>query len=306
MTVGEELSVGVLVNPHLWEWQVQALENIQSLDGVHIELVVANERKRSSEDLGSTTNQLRHFAKSLLSGYRYPIVLADQRIPWLFSLDNAREAYLDTVFVEDVPVLSDVDVVWCTPIAQDGSWESLPDETVDRVVDTVDVVVRLGFGLLTGRLIEEPEYGVLSAHGSDIRRFRGLGPQLSFLYDNGEVSVTLQELSEEIDGGKVVCLLTRELEEPYTLSDVWAAVRELQTELYAEGIDKVRRDGYEPSKPQELGEYYSQADKNKLRFIASLVAKNNMMRLRKLQHNVARAITVVSRLANRDDSRSAR
>jgi methionyl-tRNA formyltransferase len=146
-----------------------------------------------------------------------------------------------------------------------------------------DVVVRFGFGLLEGPILTAPEYGVLSTHGSDIREYRGMGPKVSFVEGDDSASVTLQQLTDEIDGGRIVEVASRDLPSPHTLDDVLGAVHELQAGIYATGIDKLREASFEPVEPESLGSYYGhdlqQRDPG---FVARLLLRNNRRRLAKL------------------------
>lgn len=72
--------------------------------------------------------------------------------------------------------------------------------------DRVDVYVRLGFRILKGDILTQARFGVWSYHHGDNRVNRGLPPGFWELFDNERVTgVTLQRLSEELDGGEALC-----------------------------------------------------------------------------------------------------
>lgn len=72
--------------------------------------------------------------------------------------------------------------------------------------DRVDVYVRLGFRILKGGILTQARFGVWSYHHGDNRLNRGLPPAFWELLGNERVTgVTLQRLSEELDGGEAIC-----------------------------------------------------------------------------------------------------
>lgn len=69
----------------------------------------------------------------------------------------------------------------------------------------LDVLLRFGFGIIRGEILDAARCGVWSYHHGDNRRYRG-GPALFWeIYDGNPVSgTTLQVLTEELDGGRVI------------------------------------------------------------------------------------------------------
>lgn len=74
-----------------------------------------------------------------------------------------------------------------------------------RALD-LDIILRFGFGVLRGEILELPRYGIWSFHHGDNDLYRGGPAGFWELYENSPVSgVTLQRLSEKLDGGSVLC-----------------------------------------------------------------------------------------------------
>jgi methionyl-tRNA formyltransferase len=69
-----------------------------------------------------------------------------------------------------------------------------------------DVLVRIGFGIIREPVLSLAPLGVLSYHHGDMRRYRGQPPGFWEVHDGaGEIGVTVQLLSAELDAGRVVC-----------------------------------------------------------------------------------------------------
>jgi methionyl-tRNA formyltransferase len=80
----------------------------------------------------------------------------------------------------------------------------LPDDAVE-LLSSVDIAIQLGFGVIKANALTAPEFGMLSFHHGDIRKYRGR-PAGFWEYMNGEptAGVTLQRLSESLDGAETV------------------------------------------------------------------------------------------------------
>lgn len=292
--VTDETSVGVLANPIVASWQEAALENVAALDGVGVEHVVVDASVRAESSTlkagADGVNRGRSLSVADLELFfdvyddvgLKAFLYADRKLGWMLFDETAQMKHLQSTPVEDVEVLSDATFHECDPVPAGGAWNALPADVTETLGDDCDVVFRFGFGLLKGDVLDAPDNGVWSTHGSDIREYRGMGPKITFLGDDDHASVTLQRLTEDIDGGRVVEISSRDLSEKPTMADVLDAVYELQSEVFATGVEKLRDDSFEPRELDELGEYHSHDKQEKdPRFVASLVAKNNLRRLRR-------------------------
>jgi len=166
---------------------------------------------------------------------------------------------LDPVPVADLDGVDDPEWVACEPDVVDGWKHALPADAVDRLRD-VDVAVRLGFGFLVGDALTAPERGVLSYHHGDFREYRGQ-PMGFWEYVHGRetAGVTLQRLTETLDGGEVVATRTVPIGDAAT----WGAVRrrlfDASDDLLAAGVRRLADDDFEPERvpDEELADLYT-------------------------------------------------
>ena len=90
---------------------------------------------------------------------------------------------------------------------QVGKWtDSLSDEDVATIRGyQLDILLRLGFRILRGTVLTSARHGVWSFHHGDNRTNRGGPPGVwEVLEDRVESGVTLQVLTESLDGGEVL------------------------------------------------------------------------------------------------------
>lgn len=84
--------------------------------------------------------------------------------------------------------------------------DTFPDADVEAIRrHDLDVLVRIGFRILKGAILDSARHGVWSFHHGDNRTNRGGPPGVwEVLEDRPETGVTLQRLSSELDGGEVL------------------------------------------------------------------------------------------------------
>lgn len=281
--------VCVLTDEYLYEWQVAALEQMVRDCDVEISLVVLNRpietegydrHTAGSQSMDSprriSRQDLRLFLDMITSEGIWAFVLAERKLAWLLGISEPKWTRYHAV--ADVGVLSETRRIECQPVSNGDGWNRLPDRVVDIVTNESDVVVRFGFGLLTGRILEESDYGVLSFHPADIRRFRGLGPSMAFIEGREEAGATLQKLTDDIDAGEIILVDSVDVSDAKTLDEVEERVAERQIPMLAEGISKLQDPGFNPTVPDELGEYTPLSKRRELGFALRILYLNGLNR----------------------------
>lgn len=94
----------------------------------------------------------------------------------------------------------------------------------------VDFMLRFGFRILRGGVLQASKYGILSLHHGDTSRYRGGPPAFwEVIHKTPETGVTLQLLTETLDGGIV-------LEKAFQRTDLTGFYRN-QCKLYCAGSE---------------------------------------------------------------------
>lgn len=102
--------------------------------------------------------------------------------------------------------LSHVPDIVCEPVSIGRFGEGIRSEDLDQIRSAgLDVIIRFGFGILKGQILECPRFGVWSFHHGDEREYRGQPPGYWELFDRRPtMGVILQRLTERLDGGVVL------------------------------------------------------------------------------------------------------
>ncbi|WP_306058394.1 formyltransferase family protein [Natronococcus wangiae] len=280
-------TIGLLADPYLNEWQVNALERLQADRDVTFSLVVSNGRKASEIDDPESWNtrdrisadDVRQFVNLLRDQKAWSLVLAERNLAKL--VDGERPLWRRHS-IENVDCLSEADHVRCDPHT-DGTWYEFPDEIVARVAEECDALVLFGYGLIRGPILDAPEHGVLSFHPADIRSYRGMGPPPVFHDGRRRCGATLQRLNESIDGGEIVAYDDVAIDDCATLWDVFDRVAALQIDLLTEGVANLHDPAFEPATVPEdqLGEIYYRKRRHNLSFSGRILLKNLVGRARR-------------------------
>jgi len=288
------IRVGVLANPMVLHWQEAALETVEAVDGASIERVVVDASVRDDSSVlkqgadainrGArlSPSDLALFVDVLREEKLKAFIYADRKLGWMLFGEGDGADARQSKPIESVDVLSDVRTHEVEPVPAGGAWNTLPDDITETLGAECDVLVRFGFGLLKGPVLDVTEHGVLSTHGCDIRDYRGMGPKITFVNDDDRVAVTLQQLTEDIDGGRIVEIDSRELPPDPTYADISEATAAIQRDIFATGVEKLASPDFEPWEPEELGTYHSHTkQREEPGFVARFLLKNNYRRVKR-------------------------
>ena len=186
MSSGTErtLRVGILCRgDRLERWQAEALGAVMRESGVEVVLRIAEdpvtEPPRSS--------RRRSWSTALYRNYR-----RRWGPPAMQQVDMPEE-------VRQAPLLK-------VRVQHKGGREHFPQEALDRIARLrPDILLRFGFNILDGPILELPTHGVWSFHHGDPAQYRG-GPPGFWEIMRGDpvIGAVLQRLTPALDGGRIL------------------------------------------------------------------------------------------------------
>ena len=194
---GRPLRVGLLLDePNLPWWIAPAFQDAAARGIARVELAVL--RREPASGRPQPVRPLRWWKNRRHLGYALLDRLDRRRarrqpLPADLSLDQLS------------PGVARLDVVPKT-----SRWIDRLDESDVEAVrrHQLDLLIRIGFRILHGSILSAARHGVWSFHHGDNRRYRGGPPGVwEVLQDHPESGVTLQRLTEELDGGEVLARL---------------------------------------------------------------------------------------------------
>jgi hypothetical protein len=188
------LRVGLLIDSFIQpKWRYKIIEDISSSSFADIVLVVENRAIANQKKLPfgrkvwEKRNSLLYEAYSKLDDL-------------IFKVEP--DAFED---MDASPLLRDCPVIRVNPTMRKYS-DYFPDEDVETILAyDLDVVLRFGFRILKGRVLQIAKHGVWSYHHGDNLVNRGMPPGFwEVMNDEPTTGSILQTLTEELDNGKVI------------------------------------------------------------------------------------------------------
>ena len=260
----DALRVGLLLNgTTVPAWTRRALDDMLDRTDVEITCAVVNDDP-DEPGLDHYIDRVREFPLWA------PVGVVHRLLP---APDYATPAPVDDL-------IDDATVVPCAPEPAPDFGNVLPDDVVDDVADRADLFVRIGFGILKGRILDEPEHGVLSFHHGDLREYRGQPAGFwEYVNDENVAGVTLQRLNETLDGGEIVAFEDVDLTDAHTYADVRRRLYAASETMLTAGVRNVRADA-DLVTPDSLGTLYSLPEGSD---VVRYLARNNVGRLKKLR-----------------------
>lgn len=178
----------ILEDINLKKWQVDCVRSLINTKGVSITLVI---KKKSSTTIHK--DQTKWFSPRILKHSFHLMHLKLMKKPKLWRASSIKD------------LIENIDTIYCDP-QKSGICSSFKDDDIDIIGSyNLDFILRFGFGILKGDILNLPSYGVWSFHHDDEQKYRGSPPCFWPIYTKDNHSgVILQKLNETLDGGIVL------------------------------------------------------------------------------------------------------
>ena len=242
------LRVGLLLDTKvLPRWLAEILAQIRDSSFARLELVVLNAEPGVEADPSSTGAGLARIVAALRRRASRRTLLFRLYERW----DQARPGEFEDPLapVDCSNQLRDVKTIAVEPERKRFVHRFPPDAVARIRDDNLDVLLRAGFSILRGEILQAARFGVWSYHHGDNEHYRGGPAGFWEVYEGNPLSgAMLQVLTEDLDAGTVLCKclvathpgLSRALNRP---APYWAAknfVIQKLRELHERGWDFVQ------------------------------------------------------------------
>jgi len=196
----KKIKIGLLLNSLQCElWMYNIIKSLVELDHILIELIVINDArtqvKKKSED---KTNRFKQIKSELKDNY-----LFFNYLKWDKEFFAEKNNAFETRDVSDL--MEKVEKIKVSPRQTKFSDFIEGDDLIKVQEKQLDVIIRFGFRILKGEILNAAQYGVWSYHHDDNTEYRGAPGLFWEVYENNPKSGTiLQILNTKLDNGKVI------------------------------------------------------------------------------------------------------
>lgn len=233
-------SIAILLDgKSVQRWQHRAIQRMVQERNVTItSLIINNEQQESADDIGLGDFTAWNLYRALHRRFR------------------DTPSYKEFIPLDEVDWAKEAETVYCEPRDSDGIGNELPEQAVETLSEA-DLAVRFGFGIVVGEALSAPNHGILSFHHGDITEYRGRpGGFWQFINKECTAGVTLQRLTETLDGGEIVLLEHVEISDAKTWPEVQERIYRTSDHMLSEGVKRLQ-DGASPDHADGLGDLYT-------------------------------------------------
>ena len=188
--VREQLRIGVMcLGPEVSLWEKQCIDHLLATGYAEICLMIID---------APENYPTRSFYRKLV-GVGFSKFLFNVYLKTLYRPASLRKASIRELF-DRTPSISCI-------VQKKGKYSQyFRKEDLEQIRSyDLDVILRFGFNIIRGEILEVSRYGVWSFHHDDEMRYRGGPPCFwEIYYKDAETGSVLQRLTDELDGGIVL------------------------------------------------------------------------------------------------------
>jgi len=184
------LRFAIMVNgPFLTKWQYNSIKLLEESGIAKVVLLVNN------ASVGKTDNSL----KQKLANYLNKNLLYKLSSRFIYKVPELGIAGIESMF-QNIPVLN------CHTLKKGKFSEFFSEGDISEINKfKLDFIIRYGFGIIKGEILNTAKYGVWSYHHGDENVFRGGPAGFWEIYKNSNLNgVVLQKLNNLIDAGVII------------------------------------------------------------------------------------------------------
>ncbi len=204
--MSSKLKIGILIDSFIVSaWQYKMIEKIILQDCAKINLIVLND---------STRLNMSKFGRIKKNWHKIVYYLYDKMDRILFKRNP--DAFEKKNLIKLLP---NTKILKVKPVQKKYSDYFESKDVITIQDQNLDILIRMGFRILKGSILNVAKYGIWSYHHGDNRKNRGGPPGFWETMENWEETGSiLQILNKELDGGKVIY---RSWSSTDTMSPTW-------------------------------------------------------------------------------------
>jgi hypothetical protein len=198
------LRIGLLLDSvKMSRFFATVIEDIRASNFADLELLIFRKPPSLDRPTNHTNSIVSKVARRLKDPNLRKHALYDQ---YLRLDERMRPGNHPLDFIDCSRLLEDTEAIEVEPVGKKFV-HRFPPEALNAIrAKNLDVLLRFGFNILHGDILKSARYGVWSYHHGDNEFYRGGPSHFWELYESAPLSgVVLQVLTEDLDGGLILC-----------------------------------------------------------------------------------------------------
>jgi len=212
-TSNKSLRIGIMCNGlNFSAWEAETIRHLINAKDVSLELLIGNaDRIEPVQNNVIFENRHQNIIKKVLrpAVMTYRRFIRNLRTPlWYryerfinkrYTIDCDRQISLNDELIN-------VDMIYCRTDRKGKYSQYFTKSDIAKIKSyNLDMILRFGFNIIRGGILEVPTYGVWSFHHGDYLKYRGGPPGFWEIYNNDQWSgAILQKLTDKLDDGIVL------------------------------------------------------------------------------------------------------
>ena len=189
----KKLKFGIICDSHsLADWQIETINQLIRSEKADLSLIILAENDQIDKNKSSFLRKMmgKFFSKNLFFSL------------WQKFLKREIRQNLNKIH----KFSSDEIIFNCTTKKKGKYRDYFSDENLKEIENyQLDFILRFGLGILIGKILTIPKYGVWSFHHGDERKYRGRPACFWEMFNNEhKIGGILQRLTEKLDGGIIL------------------------------------------------------------------------------------------------------
>ena len=212
-TTNKTLRVGIMCNDLIFSaWEAETIRHLIHTKGVSLELLIGNADRiepvrnniifedRRQNIIKKVLRPALVIYRRFIRNLRTPLWHKYQRfVNKHYTADCDRQISLSNELVN-------VDMIYCRTNKKGKYSQYFTESDIDKIKShNLDMILRFGFNIIRGDILEVPTYGVWSFHHGDYLKYRGGPPGFWEVFNEDQWSgAILQKLTDKLDDGIVL------------------------------------------------------------------------------------------------------
>ncbi len=169
------------------EWQADSIKELLKINNVECNLLIIDDRNFAKKPGFFSNIKPRHYL-------------------WKIFMYLNKNRFQSTSKVDMTDEFSEVQILKCK-VKKEGKFSEYFDpKDIEKIKNqNLHFILRYGFGIIRGEILESAEYGVWSFHHDDEQKYRGGPPGFWEIYKKDNISAAiLQRLTDKLDAGVIL------------------------------------------------------------------------------------------------------